>query len=126
MLTKEDYRKMLNDDREAVFERRRELLHEVHMLEDLYLKDLGNTNSPKDTIDKFVDAVGMDEAVIVMASMINVKAWDGRIMPSNAEWAKRVEAAWDKDMGYEIGMYSNHIHTAHLDQLCDYMRRKAV
>lgn len=97
-------------------------------LMDIYRENINNgTNRPDDTIDKFVETVGMDDAITLIASLVNFKAWDGRIDYRNAEWAKNITNAWDRDGGREMGMYVDSIiHTSHLDQLAYEMRRKAV
>ena len=126
MLTIEDYKRMFAENRDAMRESKKQALNLVHKLEDIHEHALCTHCNPQKTIDEFVDAVGYEEARYAVATLVNVKAWDGRISPRNAEWARNVADAWDEESGFQIGLYTNRIHTAHVDQLADYMRRKAV
>ena len=81
-----------------------------------------NGQSVRDSVKAFVKQVGKDAATVVVASLVNRNAWDGRISSRNAEWAKGIEDAWDDDAMLDQCCYCK-AHTAHLDQFADYMRK---
>lgn len=81
-----------------------------------------STGKPADTVKAFVSAVGYDLAAVVIASMVNHAAWDGRIFESVKTWAASVENSYNEEAAYKLGLYSDSIHKAHLNQLGEAMR----
>ena len=127
MLTMEDYKQMFLNDRENARIFSRSFRENVDLLKEIHQDDLRKSNNPQKTIDEFVDIIGYECAVKIIANMVNARAkWDGRISPRNAEWAKE-HAELDREVVIHLGGYADDvIHSCHLDQLCNYMRRKAV
>lgn len=81
-------------------------------------------NKPKNTVAAFVEEVGRTRAKVIIATLVNARAWDGRIYRGNALWAKNVRDAFDEEAAMRLDMLplADTIHTAHLDQLCDEIR----
>ena len=81
--------------------------------------------TPDDTIKSLIGKIGLDNAVITIAEIVNsVSDWDERISRSNRQWAANVEQA--ADMGELCGVYiyqPSEIHPAHIDQLAYAMRK---
>ena len=65
----------------------------------------------------FVEAVGYEAAVEIVASLVNRSAWDGRISRRCAEWANTQENAWDEEARSRLSIYTDRIHMVHLDQI---------
>ena len=82
------------------------------------------SNKPENTIREFIKYNGEPSAVVLIATFVNMRAWDGRISRDNAEWARQQECAFDEEAALRLGMatYVDKIHTAHLDQLADALR----
>lgn len=74
-----------------------------------------NTDRPDDLVAKFINSVGREKAEIVIASLINVNAWDGRICPPCRNWAASVPESWDEEAMREYCLNTT-MHMAHLDQ----------
>lgn len=127
MMTMKDYEQMFADDMENAREFVRTFKQDVTTLKELHHNARLSHNNPQKTIDEYVDAVGYEKAVAIIANMVNARAeWDGRISPRNAEWA-RERANCGRDVVIHLGGYADDvIHSCHLDQLANYMRRKAV
>lgn len=89
-------------------------------LETLYRESV--EGKPSDTIAAFVAAVGYDLAVVVVASLVNHSAWDGRIYPSVKAWAASVPDAYDEEAADRLSLHTS-IHKAHLNQLGEAMSR---
>lgn len=121
MKTIENLHSMCTENREAYFSMLNGLKANVRTLETIYGETIGST--PADTIKKFVDAVGYDDAVVAVATLVNRSAWDGRISRRAADWAASIENSLDETAAIEHGIYTNRIHCAHLDQLAGAMMK---
>lgn len=75
-----------------------------------------NDETVKSTCEKFIKSLGRKRSAIVVASLVNECAWDGRICTASRNWAKRVEGAWDSKAMNELRVSST-MHPAHLDQI---------
>lgn len=109
-------------NREAWFAYRRTLEASRDTLESLYAAQYDETSplyrsTPAQTVAAFVDAVGYETAVEIIASLVNRSAWDGRISRRAADWASSQENSWDEEACTRLSLYSNRIHCAHLDQI---------
>lgn len=127
ILTMEEYEKMFAENPQTMRVLVKSFKDNVETLKKIYGVSRMTHNDPEKTIEEFVDAVGYENATNVIANLVNARAeWDGRISPRNKEWASNL-ANIDRDVIIRMGCYADDvIHSAHLDQLCDYMRRKAV
>lgn len=125
MMTMQDYENAFAEKPQAMRVLVKSFKDNVKTLEKLYGVSRMTHNNPQKVIDEFVDAVGYENAKNVIANLVNARAkWDGRISPRNKEWASNI-ANIDRDVIIRMGCYADdEIHSAHLDQLCDYMRRK--
>ncbi len=102
-------------NREQWFQYIHKIKTNLATLETLYAAQIDNT--PAQTVAAYVQEVGYDAAVEVIASLVNQSAWDGRISRRSAEWAKSQENAWDEEAANRLGIYSSCIHMAHLNQI---------
>lgn len=80
-------------------------------------------STPAQTVAAFVETVGYEAAVEIVASLVNRSAWDGRISARCAEWANTQENSWDEEACSRLSIYTNRIHTAHLNQIADAMMK---
>lgn len=85
-----------------------------------------SSDTPKDTVDRFVESVGYYEAVETIATMINSipNHWDGRISDANYEWAIKNTAICAMGDPIRASFHkTDDIHSAHLDQIATAMRK---
>lgn len=127
ILTMEEYEKMFAENPQTMRHLVKAFKGKVETLKEIHRNARMTHNNPQDVIDEYVDAVGYEKAKDVISNIVNARAeWDGRISTRNKEWASNL-ANIDRDVIIRMGCYADDaIHSAHLDQLCDYMRRKEV
>lgn len=81
------------------------------------LHSVYNTDkTPDDTAAALIQREGHDTAAVLLASLVNLYAWDGRISGRAKKWAATVPAALDENTARKYGVYTT-IHRAHLDQI---------
>ena len=100
---------------------REKLLETVSTLEAIYADTIELT--PADTVARFKEAVGEELARATVATLINRSAWDGRISQRSKTWAEGVTEAWDEQAAVRMGVYTNRVHMAHLDQIAREMTK---
>ena len=115
-------------NREQWFQYRRTLEANLSTLEALYAAQYDAESplyhsTPAQTVAAFVESVGYEAAVEIVASLVNRSAWDGRISRRCAEWANTQENSWDEEACSRLSIYTNRIHTAHLDQIAAAMMK---
>ena len=115
-------------NREQWFQYRRTLESNLSTLEALYAAQYDAESplyhsTPAQTVAAFVESVGYEAAVEIVASLVNRSAWDGRISRRCAEWANAQENSWDEEACSRLSIYTNRIHMAHLDQIAAAMMK---
>lgn len=80
------------------------------------------SNDPTASAQKLVDEIGKSAAQFILASVINAKAWDGRISKDNAVWAAGIEDALDEASVRKLGMTCN-AHPSHIDSIVSAFRK---
>lgn len=84
------------------------------------------SKSPNEAIDTLVTALGLDTAQACVATLVNcVSLSDGRIGEEVRSWAQSNEAAPRHSVLWAMDIYGvdSYIHSAHVDQIGDAMRR---
>lgn len=119
MKTIETINAMLKENREAYFAARKAIVANVLTFERIYSETREET--PYNTVDSLVREIGYAAAVEVVASMVNRLVWDGRISNYAKAWASAQANAWDEEASNRIGIYSDLIHPAHLNQIAEAM-----
>lgn len=89
----------------------------VATLEQIHAEHYTTNDTPAQTVEKYVAAVGYDLAAAVVASMVNRAAWDGRISNQAKTWAATIKEGHDEESANRLCLYSNKIHMVHLDQI---------
>lgn len=82
----------------------------------VYRETMNNDGKPADVAAALEKHEGYDVAAALLASLVNLYAWDGRISSRAKEWAATVSTALDEDTARRVGVYTD-IHRAHLDQI---------
>ena len=88
-----------------------------------WLKTLHQTHkdterlTPKDTANALAKAIGRHEAEVLIGSIVNLKAWDGRIEDCVIDWAQKIEGVCDASAADMLGLAECKIHLAHLNQI---------
>lgn len=102
----------------------KKILHDrISLLDRIQSEDVTNGAGPDHTYAAFEAVAGKVEAAHTLACLVNQSAWDGRISPRNAEWARNYPCSFDEQtMTFEIGEYTR-MHKCHLDQIADYARK---
>lgn len=111
------YRAMFEENRKQAREHFENMRNAVQALENQQVVDMINSKLPADTVAAFVQQFGYNTAVVVIASMINSAAWDGRIDASCAAWAAGIDDAMDEETANRAGIYAHSMHKAHLNQI---------
>lgn len=120
MKTIETLNTMIKADRLGSIAARKAIRANVETVENIYAESISGT--PAETVKKIVSAIGYESAVEIIASMVNrISAWDGRISRTAKEWASTQGNAWDEEAADRIGIYSDRIHAAHLNQIAEAM-----
>lgn len=117
MTTMKNFKTMFENDREGTRNILQELRAAVKTLETIHNETLTNDGTPGQTVTAFIEAVGYDTACDVIASLVNVSAWDGRISSKSVQWSETVGTSLDEEAARNYGIYSDRIHKAHLDQI---------
>lgn len=84
-------------------------LHRAHKM----TQDSG----PKATAEVLAHEIGRSEANALLASLVNYAAHDGRYDPSVREWSEGLDSANDAEAADMLGLYTDKIHPAHLNQI---------
>lgn len=98
-------------NREQWFQYRRTLESNLSTLEALYAAQYDAESplyhsTPAQTVAAFVESVGYEAAVEIVASLVNRSAWDGRISRRCAEWANTQENSWDEEACSRLSIYA--------------------
>ena len=81
-----------------------------------------NSNTPSETVEKLVKAIGYAAACETVAEQVNaVGDWDARISRESRQWAASVVTAANADELADMSIYSGKIHSAHVDQIAKAM-----
>lgn len=115
-------------NREQWFQYLRTMEANLATLETLYAAQYDEESplyhsTPAQTVAAYVEAVGYESAVEIIASLVNRSAWDGRISRRSAEWANAQENSWDEEACSRLSIYTNRIHMAHLEQIAAAMMK---
>ena len=115
-------------NREQWFQYRRSMKANLATLETLYAAQYDEESplyhsTPAQTVAAYVEAVGYEAAVEIIASLVNRSTWDGRISRRSAEWANAQENSWDEEACSSLSLYTNRIHMTHLEQIAAAMMK---
>lgn len=102
-------------DRATRIAARENLTSAVDELEHVYR--ITRDATPAETVDAFVAAVGYDDAVAAVATLVNRYSDDARLSHRVVMWAHGIPSAWNTDAALRLGVFTDRIHRAHLDQL---------
>lgn len=106
---------ILKASRTAYFILQRELKHYADQLDYCVNNEIINGDgNPNNSAKLLVDEIGNRNAEVIIATLVNAKAWDGRISPDNAAWAASCEEAFDEAAVSKLGFHTT-IHAAHLN-----------
>ena len=93
---------------------------------DMVLLAYRSSKSPTEAVETLVTALGPDTAQACVATLVNcVSLRDGRISDKVRSWAQSVEAAPKHPVLWAMHIYGvdSYIHSTHVDQIGDAMRR---
>lgn len=106
----------------------RNLRDAVAMLDHICADHILNEKTPAETVAAYVAALdaskwvqevaidGREIAEIIIASLVNRSAWDGRISRASAEWARAVQDCMEEGLCDRLRIYTQ-MHMVHLDQI---------
>ena len=111
-----------NASRAAYFLLMRILRQYADLLDEcVHSEIIHGANNPQNTVKRFVEEIGEAEAKVIIASLINAAAWDGRISKENARWASEIDDAFDEKATNQLRMRTT-IHPTHLNAVATAMR----
>ena len=101
----------------------REVLRaDVKTLQNVYRET--REEGPAATVAAFIAAVGYSRAVVVVGTLVNRHAWDGRISRSIAAWAEALPETWDEEATQHFSFYIDDvIHLAHFNQIAAELKK---
>lgn len=122
MKTLETLNTIRDASRGAYFLLMRSLRQYADLLDEcVHSEIISGANNPTNSVKRFVEEIGKAEAEMVIASLVNAAAWDGRIYKENAAWAAEIEDAFDEKATNQLRMRTT-IHPAHLNAVATAMR----
>ena len=116
MKTLQDYKALFQMDRDTARTHFRGLRQWAGELDRIQAEDRAAGRAPADTVARFTDRAGLEIAQLIVASLVNRSAWDGRISRQVATWAAGIPSAWDEQAATQAGIQTS-MHPAHLDQV---------
>ncbi len=123
MITENDLAAELVDNPQHYRSIVQKMRNAVSLLDHYQSEDRRDGFGPDNTVDAYISKLGKAGAAMVIASLVNECAWDGRISPRNAEWARGIEQAFDGGAMRHMHIYTT-MHMCHLDQIATKMRMK--
>ena len=115
MRTMETLQKVQDIGADIYREYRKKCRDACALLDKLHTDAVYDNDTPESVVDSFAEMCGESFAEIVIASLVNQSAWDGRISPKAAEWAKGIKDSWDAESSRRWGITTT-MHMCHLDQ----------
>lgn len=115
MITNETITARFAADRHATIAWKRQLSADLSAIVTAY----GAADKPADTIATAATKIGVDRvrAIIATLTAYRVAMHDRRISDDTAAWAQTIADALDADAAERVGLITDAIHPAHLDQL---------
>jgi hypothetical protein len=115
MITNETITARFAVDRHATIEWKKQLSADLDAIVAAY----GAADKPADTIATAAAEIGIDRvrAIIATLTVYRVAMCDRRIGDDTAAWAQTIADALDADAAERVGLITDAIHPAHLDQL---------
>ena len=90
----------------------------------IYEETRFEVRGPELATQKIVEALGRDKALEAFATVVQWKKWDGRISSRNRERLGEIEINSDNLSVNAAFSGLDKIHTAHIDQLIDYLYKE--
>lgn len=115
MITNETITARFAADRHATIAWKQQLSADLDVIVAAY----GAADKPADTIAAAAAKIGIDRARAIIATLTvyRVAMCDRRIGDDTAAWAQTIADALDADAAERVGLITDAIHPAHLDQL---------
>lgn len=115
MITNETITARFAADRHATIAWKKQLSADLNAIVTAY----GAADKPADTIATVAAEIGIDRARAIIATLTvyRVAMHDRRIGDDTAAWAQTIADALDADAAERVGLITDAIHPAHLDQL---------
>ena len=115
MITNETITARFAADRHAAIAWKKQLSADLNAIVTAY----GAADKPADTIATAAAEIGIDRvrAIIATLAVYRVAMHDRRIGDDTAAWAQTIADALDADAAERVGLITDAIHPAHLDQL---------
>lgn len=74
-------------------------------------------DTPAETVRDLIAKIGYEPALEVVMTLVNMKAWDGRISRDVKTAGADCCHAWDRDAAFKMWVDGDAVHPAHLDQI---------
>lgn len=87
-----------------------------------------HNNTPKETVELLIDAIGEENAGEIVAALILCKgSWDERISRGSRIWAAETCSHSSEDLNTVPGLYyCDEIHPTHMEQIAQALRNRRV
>ena len=112
----------INENIAAYRTRRDAIRADLETFERCYKETCDGT--PADTVNALAEAIGMDRAAIITASIVNaIPDYDLRVYDYIREWAAGVSGSYDAEAAQKLYLYTT-IHPVHINQIATEMRKR--
>ena len=95
---------------------------------DCYRYSLEHDNTPEETVELLIDAIGEESAQEIVSALILCKGtWDERISRTSRHWASETCSYSTEDLNTVPGFYyCDEIHPTHMEQIAQALRKHMV
>lgn len=118
MMNREYMKQTYADNLTAWREYRAQIAQDAETLCKIVQKHRFNGGTPEQAAREIVQAIGAENARVIIASAVNAHKGDGRLSADVIEWAKGI--GWDWEMSCNLGLtLDGKVHMCHINQTAE-------
>lgn len=118
MMNREYMKQTYADNLTAWREYRAQIAQDAETLCEIVQNHRFNGGTPKQAAREIVQAIGAENARVIIASAVNAHEGDGRLSAAVIEWAQGI--GWDREMTCNLGLtLDSKIHMCHINQTAE-------
>lgn len=118
MMTRDYMKQTYADNLTAWREYRAQIAQDAETLCEIVQNHRFNGGTPEQAAREIVQAIGADNARVIIASAVNVHEGDGRLSAAVIEWAQGI--GWDWEMACNLGLtLDSKMHMCHINQTAE-------
>lgn len=118
MMTRDYMKQTYADNLTAWREYRAQIAQDAETLCEIVQKHRFNGGTPEQAAREIVQAIGAENARVIIASAVNAHEGDGRLSAAVIEWAQGI--GWDWEMSCNLGLtLDSKMHMCHINQTAE-------